>query len=226
MEMSIISSKRGKYTMDSMRIFKETISTKEELCSLVGTPSDLALHKVISELDEHCRHFISQSPFLFMSTSDQTGRCDVTPRGDAPGFVLIPNNKCLVIPERPGNRRMDSMCNIIENPHVGLIFLIPGLEETLRINGRACIVRDESLLSQMQVKGRSPLLGIGIEIEECFIHCAKAFKRSNLWTNKSWPKKEELPSIPNMLAAHIKRPAIDAKFIEQSLAESYTNKLY
>jgi PPOX class probable FMN-dependent enzyme len=212
--------------MDSTKLFNETITTKEEPRSLIGTPSELAVHKVISELDEHCRHFITQSPFLFMSTSDQTGQCDVTPRGDAPGFVLILNNKHLVIPERPGNRRMDSMYNIIENPHAGLIFVIPGLEETLRINGRACIIRDQSLLEQMQVKGRNPVLGIGIEIEECFIHCAKAFKRSHLWNPESWPKKEKLPSIPSMMAAHIKRPDISAELIEQSLAESYTKRLY
>jgi PPOX class probable FMN-dependent enzyme len=211
--------------MDSTKLFNETITTKEDLRSLIGTPSDLAVHKVISELDEHCRHFIAQSPFLFMSTSDQTGQCDVTPRGDAPGFVLILNNKHLVIPEHPGNRRMDSMYNIIENPHAGLIFVIPGLEETLRINGRACIVRDQSLLEQMQVKGRNPVLGIGIEIEECFIHCAKAFKRSHLWNPESWSKKEKLPSIPSMMAAHIKRPDVSAELIEQSLAESYTKRL-
>src|SRR5579875_182621 len=126
----------------------------------MGHPSELVRHKVIDHLDEHCRNFISLSPYALISTANAHGECDVSPRGDAPGFVLVIDEKHLVIPERPGNRRMDSLPNILSNPHVGLIFLIPGLEETLRVNGEACVLRDDSVLSQMEVNGRRPLVGI------------------------------------------------------------------
>ena len=137
--------------------FKQQITTEDELRQLMGYPGELVRHKVIDHLDEHCRHFIGLSPYLLMSTADAHGECDVSPRGDAPGFVLVIDEKHLVIPERPGNRCMDSLRNILSNPHVGLIFLIPGLGETLRVNGTACILRDEFLLCQMEVNGQRPV---------------------------------------------------------------------
>ncbi len=163
------------------RGFKNLVTTEEELRAILGEPSDLVKQKVISYLDPHCQQFIGKSPFLMMSTSDQAGNCDVSPRGDVPGFVLTLDEKRLIIPERPGNKRADSMLNILSNPHVGLVFLIPGLGETLRINGTACLVQEEELLNKMAVNGKTPLLGIGVEVEECYIHCAKAFRRSGLW---------------------------------------------
>ncbi|MHA7966727.1 MSMEG_1061 family FMN-dependent PPOX-type flavoprotein [Paenibacillus sp. CAU 1782] len=117
---------------------------------------------------------------LFLSTSDDKGFCDVSPRGDMPGSVTILDEKHFVIPERPGNRRIDSMRNILLNPRVGIIFIIPGLEETLRINGKAFVIKDNEILDLMKTNDKKPLLGIGVEVEECFIHCAKAFKRSKL----------------------------------------------
>jgi len=212
---------RSKYT--------DIITTKEEFASFreeIGQPSARAASKVITFIDEHCSDFISKSPFLTLSTSDSDGKCDVSPRGDSPGFVTVLDEQHLFIPERPGNRRMDSAHNIIENPNIGLLFLIPGLGETLRINGKAYICRDPELLEKSKVKGRAPLFGILVEAEECFIHCAKALIRSGLWNGESWPAKEALPSAPAMLAAHAKLPNDTSEQVAKDLKDSYKNRLY
>lgn len=209
--------------------YKNIIATKEEFASFrkeIGQPSARAAGKVISFIDEHCIDFISKSPFLTMSTSNAAGKCDVSPRGDAPGFVTVLDEKHLFIPERPGNRRMDSAHNLIENPNIGLLFLIPGLGETLRINGKAYICRDPDLLEMSIANGRTPLFGILVEAEECFIHCAKALIRSGLWNGESWPAKEFLPSAPAMLAAHTNLPKESAEQVAKDLQESYKNRLY
>jgi PPOX class probable FMN-dependent enzyme len=206
--------------------FREVIATEDELRSLLGYPSELVSRKVISCLDDHCRDFIAKSPFLLLATADEKGHCDASPRGDAPGFVRVLDEKQLIIPERPGNRRMDSLRNILANPHVGILFMIPGLEETLRVNGRACLIRDEEYLTQMEANGRRPVVAIGVEVEECYVHCAKAFKRSGLWQSDSWPDKESLPSVARMLADHAKLPGVTAKEIADALHESYTKRLY
>nr|WP_195575686.1 pyridoxamine 5'-phosphate oxidase family protein [Paenibacillus sp. 1001270B_150601_E10] len=206
--------------------FKETISTEDELRDLLGYPSEVVKKKTIHHLDSHCRHFISLSPLLFLSTSDDQGYCDVSPRGDAPGSVLVVDDKHFVIPERPGNRRMDSLRNLLSNPRVGVIFMIPGLEETLRVNGKACIIKDEKLLSQMRAKDKQPLLGIGVEVEECYIHCAKAFKRSKVWDHETWLEADALPSIPAMLTAHVNSSEFTEEVIMKGLQESYEKRLY
>ena len=206
--------------------FKEQITTEEELQALIGTPSELASRKVIASLDDHCRTFIAQSPFIILSTSSSSGKCDASPRGDAPGFIQVLDEKHLLIPERPGNRRTDSMRNILANPHVGLLLIIPGLEETLRINGKACLVRDPSLLERMAVNGRTPLVGIGVEVEECFLHCAKAIKRSGLWTPETWPAADSLPSPAHMLADHARIPGVTFHEVSTQLKKSYTKRLY
>jgi uncharacterized protein len=136
------------------------------------------------------------------------------------------DEKHLVIPERTGNKRVDSLRNILSNPRIGLLFLIPGLGETLRVNGKACLVKDDELLEQMAVKGQKPLIGIGVEVEECFIHCAKAFKRSRLWEPDSWANKEILPSAAKMLFEHAKLPGTTAEKINERLQEGYTKRLY
>lgn len=209
--------------------YKEIIFTQEEFeefRSSIGNPSLRAANKVISFIDDHCREFISKSPFLSMSTSNADGHCDVSPRGDAPGFVAVLDEKHLFIPERPGNRRMDSVHNIITNPNIGMLFLIPGLGETLRINGKAYICRDSELLEKTAVNGKTPLFGILVEVEECYAHCAKAFIRSKLWQPDSWLEKEFLPSVPNMLVAHTKLPNTTPEQVAKELNEGYTNRLY
>jgi len=203
--------------------FNQTVENEEELRSIIGFPSELVKRKVIPYLDSHCSDFISKSPFLVLSTADDKGFCDVSPRGDAPGFVLILDEKHIVIPERPGNRRIDSMRNILSNPRVGLLFTIPGMEETLRVNGKATLVKDEAILEKMKVNDRKPLIGIGVEVEECFIHCAKAFKRSKLWDPHSWERKELLPSASTILSAHSK---ISQEDVDEILEESYRKRLY
>lgn len=209
--------------------FKEIISTKEEFEEFrlfIGQPSQRAANKVISFIDQNCRDFISKSPFLSMSTSNSGGQCDVSPRGDSPGFVTVIDDQHLFIPERPGNRRMDSAENLISNPNIGILFFIPGLGETLRINGKAYICRDPELLEMNTVNGRVPLFGILVEVEECFVHCAKAFIRSELWNPDAWLTKENLPSVPQMLADHCKIPNVSADQVAKDLQEGYRSRLY
>lgn len=212
--------------MQGFGIFQDVVTSQEELREMFGEPSQMVQNKVIDHLDEHCRHFLSLSPLLILATSDANGKCDASPRGDAPGFVHVVDDRHLVIPERPGNRRMDSLRNILHNPHVGLIFFIPSLGETLRINGRACVIRDEQLLQKMAVNGKVPTIGIGVQVEECYIHCAKAFLRSGLWKPETWTAKEALPDMPKMLAEHVKLPGIGAKEVAEGLRESYVKGLY
>jgi hypothetical protein len=166
------------------------------------------------------------SPLLFISTSDDQGLCDVSPRGDAPGSVLVLDEQHLVIPERPGNRRNDSLRNILLNPRIGMIFIIPGLEETLRINGKALVIKDENILEQMKSRDKKPLLGIGVEVEECFIHCAKAFKRSKVWDTQSWADNDALPSVSAILKDHVNSIEFTEDVIRKGLEESYEKRLY
>jgi uncharacterized protein len=209
-----------------MKNFKECIESQEELRDMLGSPSLRGQYKVISKLDEHCREFIRKSPFLVLATSDADGNCDSSPRGDAPGFVYVHDDHHLIIPDRPGNKRVDSMFNIVTNPKVGLIFLIPGLDETLRINGEATIIKDPDVLEKMAVNGKVPLLGIVVKVEQCFMHCGKAFKRSGLWEPETWSSKEELPNAAKILADHVNLPGMTEERVAADLLEGYKNKLY
>jgi uncharacterized protein len=209
--------------------FKEIISTMEqfeEFRTELGTPSQRAQNKVIHFIDQHCREFISKSPFLSMATSNFHGECDVSPRGDAPGFVIVLDDQHLFIPERPGNRRMDSMQNIMTNPNIGLLFFIPGLGETLRVNGKAYLTRDPELLKKSAANGKTPQFGIGVEVKECYAHCAKAFIRSGIWRPETWADKGKLPSVPQMLVDHCRIPNVTAEQVENELNEGYVNRLY
>src|SRR5881392_1705593 len=180
-------------------MFKRVVTSESELRQLMGTPSERAVKKESANVDEHGCDFIARSPFLLLATSSASGRCDVSPKGDAPGFVRVLDKHHLAIPDRIGNKRLDGMRNILENPHVGMIFLIPGREETLRVNGRAWIVRDAPLLASLAARGRAPLLAIGVEVEECFFHCPKAFRRAELWEPARWPARDALPSMACVL---------------------------
>ncbi|MFD2992700.1 pyridoxamine 5'-phosphate oxidase family protein [Fictibacillus nanhaiensis] len=202
------------------------VNSQEELRLMLGTPSLRGQNKVISRIDEHCKDFIAHSPFVILATSDQEGNCDSSPRGDAPGFVCVMDDHHLVIPDRPGNKRVDSMLNILSNPKVGLLFLIPGMDETLRINGEAAIIKDEEVLKKMEVGGKAPLLGVLVKVEQCYMHCGKAFKRSGLWEPERWEKKESLPNAAKILAAHVNLPEMTEQRIANDLIEGYNNKLY
>jgi PPOX class probable FMN-dependent enzyme len=181
------------------RGFEKVVRSVEQLRSVLGHPSERAVGKERPRLDEHCRAFIAHSPFLLLATSGGSGRCDVSPKGDAPGFVKVLDESHLAIPDRPGNNRLDGMRNILDNPHVGLIFLIPGREDTLRVNGRACIVEDDAILDAMAVQGKRPPFAIGVEVEEVFMHCPRAFMRAGLWKPERWPDAAAVPSMAAML---------------------------
>jgi hypothetical protein len=202
------------------------VTSEQALREIVGHPSELAVKKDIARLDEHCRAYIARSPFLLMATSNRRGQCDVSPKGDAPGFVLVLDETRVAIPDRPGNRRLDGMRNLVENPHVGLIFLIPGVEETLRVNGRASIVRDPDLLERLSAKGKRPQLAITVEVEECFLHCAKAFKRSGLWDTERWPDRAGLASAACMFHDHARPADMTVEQMERQIEEGYRTRLY
>ncbi|MDT8859272.1 pyridoxamine 5'-phosphate oxidase family protein [Alkalihalobacillus sp. MEB130] len=183
---------------------KSAIRTEEELREIVGSPHENVANKVISIIDEQAKNFIAKSPLVFLATSDVNGHCDVSPRGDTAGTVQVLNEEQIVIPDRPGNKRVDSIMNILSNPQVGLLFLIPGLEDVLRVNGKATIISDEEILNRMSLKGKPPILGIGIDVEECFIHCPRALKQSNIWNPDSWEDKDNLPTLMEIFHAHLK----------------------
>lgn len=166
-------------------MFKDVLQTEEQFTELLmqsGPPSERSANKVRGQLDEQAREFIAKSPFLCLATSNDEGDCDVSPKGDSPGFVVVLDDGHLFIPERRGNRRLDSVRNILSNPNVGLLFLIPGKNEALRVNGRAVICRDSNLLEKAAADGEVPLFGIGVKVEEVFSHYSKAFNRSGIWT--------------------------------------------
>ncbi|RHW42019.1 pyridoxamine 5'-phosphate oxidase family protein [Neobacillus notoginsengisoli] len=178
-------------------MFKNIITAEEQFQELqqeIGLPSERSAKKVKRKLDEQAKKFIVKSPFLTLATSNADGRCDVSPKGDAPGFVCILDDNHLFIPERRGNRRMDSVQNILSNANVGLLFLVPGMEEGLRVNGQAFICRDPELLEKTAADGVPPLFGIGVKVEECFSHYSKAFYRSGLWESES-SKKSKVESV-------------------------------
>ncbi len=206
--------------------FRDVVSTEAELREVIGEPSELVLRKQLPALDGHCRAFIARSPFVLVGTAGAGGRCDVSPRGDGPGFALVLDERTLLIPDRPGNRRVDGFRNVLENPHVGLLFVIPGMEETLRVNGRACIVRDADLLGRMAVGGKTPTLALAVEVEEAFLHCAKAFKRSRLWQAETWPDRADLPSLGKMLLDQVRLPDTTAETLDAAIEESYAKRLY
>ncbi|MFC4053274.1 pyridoxamine 5'-phosphate oxidase family protein [Actinomadura syzygii] len=169
------------------------ITSPGELRELLGAPMPRAVTKERTELHARDREWLGQSPFCLIATADAEGNCDVSPKGDPPGFVHVLDDTTIVVPDRPGNRRADGFLNILANPHVGLIFLIPGRRETLRINGRATLVRDAPFFDDLVVKGHRPSLALVVEIEQIFFHCGKALMRSKLWKPETWDP-DALPS--------------------------------
>ncbi|MDP8924800.1 MAG: pyridoxamine 5'-phosphate oxidase family protein [Chloroflexota bacterium] len=207
-------------------MFRDLITSERELRELFGEPSEVALKKEKAALNETMRAFIATSPFLLLATSGADGRCDVSPKGDAPGFVKVLDEKRLVIPDRIGNNRVDGHRNVLANGHIGLIFLIPGREDTLRVNGRARLTRDPELLASMLVQGKPPKLAIGVEVEECFMHCAKAFKRSRLWQADAWPSAQAAPSMAEILMETVKPVGMTLDDMEKRLEEGYRTRMY
>ena len=206
--------------------FTDTIETEMDLREVMGEPGGLALGNQLDRLDHHCRQFVALSPFVLIGTSSAGGAFDVSPRGDDPGFVLVLDEKTLVIPERPGNRRLDSLLNVLQTGSVGLLFLVPGFEETLRVNGRASVVRDADVRERTAAHGKRPQVAIAVEVQECFLHCAKAFKRSRLWQTEEWPERSVMPSLGRMLRDQGAVPGVSADELESGIQESYARNLY
>ena len=176
-----------------------TIEAEAHLRSLYDPAMELSLAKQMSKIDKHARAFIEKSPFLCIATSNAAGRADISPRGDPRGFVQVVDETTLVIPDRPGNNRLDTMVNIVENPNVSAIFFIPGINDTLRVVGKARIVRDEVWLAKAAINGRVPKVAIAIEVEEVFFHCAKALVRSRLWDAEHFTGRGALPSLGRII---------------------------
>ncbi|MEU7133667.1 pyridoxamine 5'-phosphate oxidase family protein [Streptomyces sp. NPDC046261] len=169
------------------------ITSQEELTEIIGRPTARAAGKVRTRLAEEDRKWLEQSPFCVVSTAAADGRCDASPKGDPRGFTLVLDDTTLAVPERPGNRRADGFHNVLANPHVGLLYLIPGRGDTLRVNGRARLIRDAPFFDRMTVKGHRPQVALLVEIEEVFFHCSKALLRSSLWKAETWDP-EAVPS--------------------------------
>lgn len=184
--------------------FRDVISSEAELCEIVGQPTRRVREKVIDRIDEHCRRFIEKSPFLVIGSSDGKGNLDLSPKGDPAGFVAVLDEKTLAIPDRPGNRRLDTFRNVLADPCVGLIFLVPGKRETLRVAGRGMIVRDATLRERLAVDGKIPTLALVVTVERAFFHCAKCMIRSHLWEAERWPTLDGLASPAEILVAHAK----------------------
>lgn len=189
---------------------KTYIDTVEQLRATIGFPAERSLRKQRAKLDDHAAAFLARSPFCLLATSAPDGSCDVTPRGDDPGFALMLDEGTLAVPERPGNKRLDSLANVLANPHVGMLFLIPGTTHTLRVNGAARIVADADYFDTMAVYGRRPVLAVEVAVEEVYFHCAKAFVRSQLWKATTWPAPELVESLGVVLRDQVGLTAEEA----------------
>lgn len=201
------------------------ITSAAELRGLLGEPMRRAVEKERVTLHDRDRDWLARSPFCLIATSDADGNCDVSPKGDPPGFVRVLDDTTIAVPDRPGNRRADGFLNILGNPHVGLIFLVPGRGETLRINGRATLVRDAPFFHEMIVKGHRPALALVVEIEQIFFHCAKALMRSSLWKPETW-EPDTLPPHAHIVK-EVQRTDETVEELERHYSESnYTKKLY
>ena len=201
-----------------------TISNGGELRETYRPPAPRAAQKVLDRLDEHCRNFIALSPFCVLSTSNADGQPDASPRGDPPGFVRVLDEHTLLLPDRPGNNQVDSLQNVVENPGVGLLFFVPGMNETLRVKGRAEIVTGQGLLEPMAVGGRAPLSGLKVTVEEAFLHCGRALLRGRIWDPSARMERSSYPSYGQVLADQI--AGADAGRIDAEEAEANRERLY
>ncbi|MEU7179241.1 MULTISPECIES: pyridoxamine 5'-phosphate oxidase family protein [Streptomyces] len=200
------------------------ITSEAELRELIGEPSAHAAHKTRRRLHDMDRQWLAHSPFCLMATSDAEGRCDVSPKGDPAGFTHVLDDTTLVIPDRPGNRRLDGFMNVLGNPHVGLSYLLPGRGDTLRINGRARLLRDAPFFDELIVKGNRPRLALLVEVEEVYYHCSKAFLRSELWQPETW-EPDALPSRARIVK-HVEAQDVPLEALEEHYGPQYGERLY
>jgi PPOX class probable FMN-dependent enzyme len=205
------------------------IKERQELRDKLGEVGPLAAGKTIRKIDKYARTFIEHSPFLCIGTADAEGNADVSPRGDPMGFVRVIDDKTIIIPDRPGNNRADTMQNILANPNIGILFLIPGIEDTLRLNGKAEIIDDPEALAPAAVNGKPPKLGIRVKVDEVFFHCAKAFRRSKLWDPAAQQDRAILPSLARMVMEQARACEVEeeeAGKVEEEIQEAYRTNLY
>lgn len=200
----------------------ERVESEAELTSLVGPPGERAVTKVRPSLEPIHEQWLANSAFCLLATSGADGSCDVSPKGDPPGFTLVLDERTIAIPDRPGNRRVDGFKNVLTNPQVGLLYLIPGRGDTLRINGRAQLVRDGSFFDRMVVKNHRPELALVVEVQEVFFHCSKAFLRSQLWEPDTW-RPSSVPSRPEI--AQLESPWVSKETLVAHYA-NYADRLY
>ncbi|HTJ37310.1 MAG TPA: pyridoxamine 5'-phosphate oxidase family protein [Dactylosporangium sp.] len=201
------------------------ITSEQELEELLGSPMPRAKSKERPRLCQTDRDWLALSPFVLVGTSDAQGNCDVSPKGDPPGFTYVVDDSTIAVPERPGNRRADGFHNILANPHVGLIFLVPGRRETLRINGRARLLTDAPWFDELVVEGHRPVLALVVDIDTIFFHCQKAFMRSKLWKPESWTP-EQLPSHANLVKSVQDTPESVEQLEEYYAEANYSRGLY
>ncbi|AMA57805.1 pyridoxamine 5'-phosphate oxidase family protein [Bradyrhizobium sp. CCGE-LA001] len=207
----------------SMR-FDEVIATQERLRELSDLPSFRARNKVIDHVDEICRRFIAACPFVLVASRGADGHIDVSPKGDPAGFVAVLDDRTLAIPDRRGNNRLDTFENLLVHPEIGLLFMIPGHGDTLRISGTGTIVRDGALQARLAVEGKPPNLILVIEINEVFLHCPKCVVRSKLWSPEHWPNRSSLPSLAHAIVTHARSGETEAEVqavIDHGIANLY-----
>lgn len=206
-----------------------TITDERDLRALFPPTHDLAARKCLDHIDRHARAFIARSPFVCIGTRSAEARADVSPRGDPPGFVRVLDDRTLLIPDRPGNNRLDTLANILADPAVGLLFLVPGFDETLRVNGRARLTRDPDLLAGLAVNGRVPVLAIVVDVTEVFLHCAKALRRSHLWDPAARQDRGALPSLVQMIREQTGADPVDParqRELDDALEDDYRRSMY
>ncbi|MBC8036591.1 MAG: pyridoxamine 5'-phosphate oxidase family protein [Rhizobiales bacterium] len=192
------------------------IETEAGLREVLGRAEGLAVQKSRPGLDKYFRQFIAMSPFLVLSSANAKGKGDVSPRGDPPGFVHVVDDRTILIPDRPGNNRFDSMVNIIENPNVACLFMIPGFEDTLRLAGRARITHDADLLRHCAINGKEPKVGILVTVEEAFLHCSKALKRSKLWHDDYKQDRSQMPSLARIIIEQSCESQVDETVVAEA----------
>jgi PPOX class probable FMN-dependent enzyme len=208
-------------------MFDERIESESDLRAVYRTPSDLIRGKVLTRLDAHARAFIEHAPFVLIGTTSSDGTGDVSPKGGPAGFVVALDDEHVAIPDLSGNNLLDTITNIVHGSGVGLLFLVPGVDETLRVNGHACITTDPSVLDACAVKDRRPKVAIGVTVTQQYMHCAKAFRRSELWHPDTWPARESLPTLGCIIKDQIPAVAdVDVAVIDDLLEADYAETLW
>jgi len=203
-----------------------TLSDETSLRGLYPQPKELAVLKQLDRLDAHCRNFIAHSPLVIIGSTRAGRGTDVSPRGDAPGFARTLDDRTIAIPDRPGNNRLDTMSNIVTDAEIGLLFFIPGIDETLRVNGSARLSRDPELLAAAAVQGREPRLAILVTVREAFLHCGKALKRARLWQDDYRIERKSFPSLGRMIVEQTKPANVTVEQAEAYIENNYVTGLY